>query len=99
MLIGRTYESAYLEEYIKRPGSQLVVFYGQKFMGKTAFLLDFCKDRPFSYCLANPGNEKNMHDELQTAASRISEIESDEKKIFIIDEFQYFSKDENFMPF
>ena len=99
MLIGRTYESAYLEEYIKRPGSQLVVFYGQKFMGKTAFLLDFCKDRPFSYCLAKPGNEKNMHDELQTAASRISEIESDEKKIFIIDEFQYFSKDENFMPF
>ncbi|MBQ8189703.1 MAG: ATP-binding protein [Lachnospiraceae bacterium] len=99
MLIGRTYEYAYLEEYMKRPGSQLVVFYGQKFMGKTAFLLDFCKDRPFSYCLAKPGNEQSAHDELQSAVSRISEIESEEKKILIVDEFQFFSKDETFMPF
>lgn len=99
MLIGRTYESAYFEEYMKRPGSQLVVFYGQKFMGKTAFLLDFCKDRPFSYCLAKPGNEQSAKEELQAAVSRISEIESDDKKILIVDEFQYFSKDATFMPF
>ena len=99
MLIGRTYEYAYLEEYMKRPGSQLVVFYGQKFMGKTAFLLDFCKNRPFSYCLAKPGNEQSAQEELQSAVSRISEIESEEKKILIVDEFQFFSKDETFMPF
>ena len=41
MLVGRNREYTYFEDYMNRDGSQMVVFYGQKFMGKTSFLLDF----------------------------------------------------------
>lgn len=99
MLIGRDHEYTYLEEYRKRPGSQLLVFYGQKFLGKTAFLLDFCKDRPFSYCLAKPGCEDRILEELKSEAEKLSQYPKTEKKLLIIDEFQHLSKSERFMPF
>ena len=98
MLIGRNHEYAYLEEYMKRPGSQLLVFYGQKFLGKTAFLLDFCKERPFSYCLAKPGCEEWILQELEKETERLRQNTTTEKKILIVDEFQHLSKAENFMP-
>ena len=72
MLVGREQEYAYLKEYMKRPGSQLMVFYGQKFLGKTSFLLDFCKNRPFSYCLTRSGAEAWNLDELRKEAEKLS---------------------------
>jgi len=99
MLVGRNHEYAYLEEYLKRPGSQLVVFYGQKFLGKTSFLLDFCKDRPFSYCLARAGCEAWMKEELEQALLKLHDFSGTDKKILIIDEFQNFSKLTGFMSF
>lgn len=99
MLVGRDHEYAYFEEYMKRPGSQLVVFYGQKFLGKTAFLLDFCKDRPFSYCLARSGCEEWMLKDLENATRELKALSDMDKKVLIIDEFQNISKTEQFMPF
>lgn len=99
MLVGRNREYAYFEEYMKRPGSQLVVFYGQKFLGKTSFLLDFCKDRPFSYYLAKSGCETRMERDLEQAVSGLHEISDEGKKILIVDEFQNISKTGEFMPF
>lgn len=99
MLIGRDHEYTYLEEYRKRPGSQLLVFYGQKFLGKTSFLLDFCKDRPFSYCLAKPGCEERILEDLKREAKDLLQYSGPEKKILIVDEFQYLSRDKSFMPF
>lgn len=99
MLVGREQEYAYLKEYMKRPGSQLMVFYGQKFLGKTSFLLDFCKNRPFSYCLTRSGAEAWNLDELRKEAEKLCEIPGTEKKILVIDEFQHLAKAEAFMPF
>ena len=99
MLIGRSHEYAYLNEYLKRPGSQLVVFYGQKFLGKTAFLLDYCNERPFSYYLAVSGSEKQNLDALEKEAEKLKDISAEEKKIFIIDEFHLLAKSPEFMPF
>lgn len=98
MLMGRSYEYAYLEDYRRRPGSQLVVFYGQKFLGKTTFLLDFCKERPFSYCLVKSGCEERLLQDLYEAMQKLSEITASEKKILIVDEFQNLSRAEAFMP-
>lgn len=97
MLIGREQEYAYLEEYMKKPGSQMVVFYGQKFMGKTSFLLDFCEKRTFSYCLVHSIEANWMRHNLNESINELAEKESDEKKILIVDEFQGFAKDEQFM--
>lgn len=99
MLVGRNREYAYFEEYMKRPGSQLVVFYGQKFLGKTSFLLDFCKDRPFSYCLGRAGCEAWMERELEEAVCRLRDFSEEGKKILIVDEFQNISKTGKLMPF
>lgn len=98
MLIGRSYEYAYLEDYRRRPGSQLVVFYGQKFFGKTTFLLDFCKERPFSYCLAKSGCEERLLQDLYEAMQKLTKLTASEKKILIVDEFQNLSRAEAFMP-
>lgn len=38
MLTGREQETAFLENHYKRPGSQILVVYGQRGVGKTALL-------------------------------------------------------------
>ena len=39
---GRDSELNFLEQYYRRPGSQLVVVYGSKGVGKTRLLKEFC---------------------------------------------------------
>ena len=41
MLTGREQETAFLENHYKRPGSQILVVYGQRGVGKTALLNAF----------------------------------------------------------
>ena len=97
MLYGRESEYAFLEENLKRPESRLIVLYGQKFLGKTSLVLDFCENRPFSYFPARTGAEKKVFEDMDGAFQRLSILDTDEKKIFIIDEFHYLAKTEGFM--
>lgn len=43
MLTGREQETAFLENHYKRPGSQILVVYGQRGVGKTALLTAFAE--------------------------------------------------------
>ena len=65
MLVGRNREYTYFNGYMEQNGSQMLVFYGQKFIGKTSFLLDFCKDIPHSYFLSKPIVKEWMLDSLE----------------------------------
>ena len=51
MLLGRTTELGYLNNYYDRDGSQILIVYGQKHIGKTALVKEFMKDRPGYYYL------------------------------------------------
>lgn len=98
MLVGRNREYTYFNGYMEQNGSQMIVFYGQKFIGKTSFLLDFCKDIPHSYFLSKPIVKEWMLDSLEQEIRKLQQLDTDQKKILIIDEFQEFSKNEDFMP-
>ena len=41
MLLGRVSELRYLNNYYDREGSQILVVYGQKHIGKTALVREF----------------------------------------------------------
>lgn len=45
MLTGREQETAFLENHYKRPGSQILVVYGQRGVGKTALLAAFTEEK------------------------------------------------------
>lgn len=98
MLAGRSKEYAYFNEYLKRPGSQMVVFYGQKFMGKTSFILDFCKGQTYSYFVAKPIVKEWMMHSFNSSIEELAAVRTSDKKVLIVDEFQEFAKCEDFMP-
>lgn len=50
--VGRSAELQFLNEYFQREGSQVLVVYGGKGVGKTALLREFCKNKKYSYYLA-----------------------------------------------
>ena len=52
MLLGRTSELRYLNNYFDREGSQILVVYGQKYIGKTALVREFMEDKSGYYYLA-----------------------------------------------
>ena len=58
MLIGRNNELNQLATYYERDKSQIVVLYGQKYVGKTALLREFMSDKPGFYYRAEPVSEK-----------------------------------------
>lgn len=47
MVWGRTSELKYLNAYFDREGSQIVVVYGERNVGKTALLEQFVQDKLF----------------------------------------------------
>ena len=49
MLLGRITELNYLNNCYDREGSQILIVYGQKHIGKTALVKEFMKDRPNYY--------------------------------------------------
>jgi len=98
MLIGRESEYAFFDECMKKADSQLVVFYGQKMLGKTTFILDYCKEKSYVYSLAQPLSDALMIEKLLKDVSRLKELNSVERRILIIDEFQNFSQNPEFMP-
>lgn len=104
MLLGRTTELGYLNNYYDRDGSQILIVYGQKHIGKTALVKEFMKDRPGYYYLAKACSEREQtyqwgrqltHDgyvvEKFPAFQEIFEKIAHRvtgKKVLVIDEFQ-----------
>ncbi len=60
MLLGRTTELGYLNNYYDRDGSQILIVYGQKHIGKTELVKEFIKDRPGYYYLAKACSEREQ---------------------------------------
>ena len=108
MLLGRTSELKHLNTYYDQEGSQIMVVYGQRNIGKTALLSSFVEDKPYHYYRArsascreqryNWGMELGEEDVKLLKYPTYMEIfkaiirGEKEKKIIIIDEFQYIIK-------
>lgn len=107
MFIGREKELQYLNNMYENPGSRIVVLYGQKYIGKTAIMKAFMADKDAYYYVARPASDKEqcirMTEELSdldipSGTDRYETIfeaiamQGKNKKILIIDEFQYMVK-------
>ena len=108
MVLGRTSELKYLNTCYDREGSQIMVVYGEKNVGKTALLDEFVQDKPHSYYCARPASEREQRYrwglELKPEAFgapgypvfgeilRSALGEETDKKVIIVDEFQYIVK-------
>ncbi|MFA6809159.1 MAG: ATP-binding protein, partial [Eubacteriales bacterium] len=108
MLLGRSTELNYLNNYYQKDGSQLLVLYGQKNIGKTTLLSEFVKDKPYTYYQARACSEREQKfqwaRELELNGTKLQSFPSYQqifssmvkkptyKKVIIIDEFQYIVK-------
>ena len=76
MLTGREQETAFLENHYKRPGSQILVVYGQRGVGKTALLTAFTeKKETLRYCAGNCSSREQQYlwgQELQRSGKEIA---------------------------
>ena len=113
MLSGRIAELQYLDQYYEKAGSQILVVYGQKHIGKSTLLKEFAENRPSHYYLARPCSEREQlyqwGMQVRAAGKTIKEFPElsdilnvicgeSGKKIVIIDEFQNIAKtSESFM--
>ena len=104
MLLGRTSELRYLNNYFDREGSQILVVYGQKYIGKTALVREFMKDKNGYYYLARACSEREQvyqwGMQLQRDGYEVEQFptfhdifakitrRSPGKKVLVIDEFQ-----------
>lgn len=104
MLLGRMGELNQLNRYYAREGSQIIVVYGQKHIGKTALLKQFCDGKPADYYMARScsereqifqwGRELNGWENREAGFDTYTDILTalvnsvKEKKVLIIDEFQ-----------
>ena len=111
MITGREKELQYLNDYYKKPGTQVLVVYGQKGIGKTTLLEQFMEDKDCLYYEAISCSTRQqrvfMGQHLEDMGYKMSEypeydelfavIEASEehKKILIIDEFQNMCKTDN----
>lgn len=60
MLLGRADELNYLNNCYDRDGSQILVMYGQKHIGKTTLVKEFMRDKPNYYYLARACSEREQ---------------------------------------
>ncbi len=104
MLLGRKAELRHLNNYYDREGSQIVVVYGQRHVGKTTLVREFMAERPGYYYLARACSEREQVCQWGMQMSRdgyemeafpafrdiLIRITSREegKKVIVIDEFQ-----------
>lgn len=59
-IVGRSTEMSFLKQYYGMPGSQMVVVYGGKGVGKTELLREFCKGKKSYYYLARACSEREQ---------------------------------------
>lgn len=104
MIIGRNSELNQLETYYERDNSQIIVVYGQKYIGKTSLIRDFIQDKPSYYYLAEACSEREQKyrlgsylAELGIKSLKFPEFEQvfecfslkhTQKKVIVFDEFQ-----------
>ena len=104
MLLGRTSELKHLNSYYDQDGSQIMVVYGQRNVGKTALLKYFVQDKPNYYYKVRSGSEREQQYQWgrelgkkgikmpkYPTYSEIFEsliVEKNAKKVIVIDEFQ-----------
>lgn len=112
MPISRHQELKYLNTYYKRPGSQIIVMYGNKGIGKKALIEEFLVNKPHDYYKARPASEREQlfrwGSELSTKLPKYPDYNDifnsiteglSTKKVLIIDDFQFFVKSSpSFMP-
>lgn len=105
MIFGRISELKYLNSYYDRDGSQILVVYGQKHIGKTALVREFMEEKPGYYYLARACSEREQIYQWCRQLGRDGyEVEqfasfhdifakitrrSGGKKVLVIDEFQH----------
>ncbi len=111
MFIGRDEELQYLNDYYEKSGTQILVVYGQKGIGKTTLLKQFIESKDSFYyeaCSCSARQQRMfMASHLEDMGISVSEYpkfeelflrleESKErKKILVIDEFQNMCKTDN----
>lgn len=108
MLIGRNTEIKQLSTYYDRDKSQIIVLYGEKYIGKTSLIREFVEDKPGFYYCAFPASEREQKYRfgLWLASLGIRTLKYPEfsevfkalsknrtqKKVIVIDEFQHIIK-------
>lgn len=108
MILNREMELAYLYQCYEKAGSQLVVVYGQKNIGKKMLLKEFTSNKPNYYFKACASTERQQQylwaNELRMDGKEIQEYPSyheifsmmnninSQKFIYIIDDFSYLTK-------
>lgn len=104
MFLGRTSELKYLNTYYDREGSQILVVYGEKNIGKTSLLHYFSQDKPsYYYCARSAAEREQRYEwgrELGNEDIRVTKYPSfyeifeaipvpeSGKLVLMIDEFQ-----------
>lgn len=108
MILGRETELQYLQNYYDKEGSQIVIVYGQKHIGKTTLLKEFMKDKDFAYYHAKSLSEREqlyewgeelasfgMNNKKYPSYADIFQLiihKKSHKKLIVIDEFQHIVK-------
>lgn len=108
MLLGRTSELKHLNTYYDQEGSQIMVVYGARNVGKTQLLNHFAQDKPSYYYRARSASCREQRYQWGAELGREdikllkypsysdifkSLIQNEKgKKVIIIDEFQYIVK-------
>ncbi len=108
MLLGRAAELNYLNTCYDRVGSQILIVYGQKHIGKTTLVKEFIQDKPNYYYLARACSEREQRyqwgrqlildgysmDQFPSFYDIFAKIvhRDSGKKVIVIDEFQHIVK-------
>ena len=111
MFTGREKELQYLNDYYMKPGTQILVVYGQKGIGKTTLLEQFVEDKDCLYYEAISCSTRQQRvfmashlEDMGISMPQYPEFEElfsvieeseDNKKILVIDEFQNMCKTDN----
>lgn len=102
MFVGRKKELEYLSENYKKEGSNILVLYGHKGVGKTSLMFRFASDKDAAYYMAKPCSEEEQlslwNDECNMRFQKedltylriLSSLQwkTNGKRVLIIDEFQ-----------
>lgn len=111
MFTGRERELQYLNDYYLKPGTQILVVYGQKGIGKTTLLEQFVEDKDCFYyeAISCSGRQQRVFmashlEDMGITMPQYPEFEElfsvieeskDSKKILVIDEVQNMCKTDN----
>lgn len=97
LFVNRQQELRFLDEHYKTKAAELVVLYGRRRVGKTEFTLQFSKNKPHIYFLADQRPETELIHELKQRMSLYLQNESFAKLavkdwVELFDEFAKWNK-------